>query len=289
MDNLQHSGKGVGFPHRAGFPDDFTGAPRAFFGQGHHVRPHRGHLGPAVIAQDGRHDVASEGGAGLQEIALAIDGEPRAIRGQPGGDHRSHRARQIPAEAGGAHEDDFRLVLIDQVAHHRPVGLGAVMLEHGRVDEVNLIRAVGGGLLAEMLNALAKDNGGQRNFQGVRQLASLAQQFPGDLMGFAIGLLDEHPNPAIGGQLGGQSGRFFVLRLARVVRRFLGLELRENFLFFRREKNLQSLSRADFDAFEAADAFGEKDGRFALFAHLDGVDRAGALAARAAGGAFSIQ
>ncbi len=72
-----------------------------------------------------------------------------------------HRAGQVAAQAGGAHEDDLGLVLVDQVADRLQVGFGAVVAEDRGVDQVDLVGAVGEGFAAEVLDLVADDDGGR--------------------------------------------------------------------------------------------------------------------------------
>ena len=72
--------------------------------------PGRGHLGVGAGSDDGGHDVAAEGRAGLEQEALVrVDGKGGAVRGEAGFQGRGHLGDKSPAQVGGSGQDDFRL------------------------------------------------------------------------------------------------------------------------------------------------------------------------------------
>ena len=86
--------------------------------------PGRGHLGKGAGGDDGGHDVAAEGRAGLEQKALfRVDGKRGAVRGEAGFKRRRHLGDKGPARIGGPGQNDFRLKFPGDFRQGRSVGL----------------------------------------------------------------------------------------------------------------------------------------------------------------------
>ncbi len=101
-------------------------------------------------------------------LRLVVDVEAGAVGGQAGLDHGGHRPGQVAADAGGAHQDDLRLVPVDQVADGPGVGLGAVVAVDRRIEKVGPVGAAGEGFGAEVLDLVADDHGAEFDLRGRR-------------------------------------------------------------------------------------------------------------------------
>ncbi len=93
------------------------------------VRPHRGALGPGVGGDDARHDVAAEGRPGLNELALLVDGEPRAVGGEAQAQPRRHPRGKVAAVGGGTEKQHRRLLLGHHGRQRRRETIGGIAAE----------------------------------------------------------------------------------------------------------------------------------------------------------------
>src|SRR6266581_260883 len=290
--HFQDLDQDVLFGYRTALPDDLAASPHSPLGHGHDVGADGGHLGTEMVAHDGGHDVAAEGGAGLHQVSLVVDAEPGAVRGEAGLEDGGDRPRQVAAESGGPHQDDLRLVLLHQVADRLQVALGPVMAKDRGVDQVGLFGAVLERLAAEVLDVVADHHGGQLDAEIAGQVSPGPEELPGNRGSLPLGLLDEHPDAAVGGQLLPEP-RLLLVHLFNnsgglPLLFLLLLEGGEDLFLLDGEEHLKGAGGADLDALGAADALGKVDDRLARLVHLDGVHRAGALAAGTAGNAAVV-
>ena len=87
-------------------------------GRAENVRPHGGALGPGIGGDNARHDVAAEGRPCLNELALLVDGKPRAVGGEAQAQPGRHPGGKVAAVGGGTEKQHRRLLL----GHHRRQG-----------------------------------------------------------------------------------------------------------------------------------------------------------------------
>ena len=160
-------------------------------------------------------------------------------------------------------------------------------MKTGGVHQEGLVGAVGEGLVAQVLDLLAEHDGDQLHPDAVRQLTPLAEQLPGDAGRLPFGLLDEDPDAAVLGQLFRQGAGLGVLVLGAPGAGRFG-ELVEELLLLGGEVHVERLRRAGLDALQTADALFGQNYRLPRFVHADSIDRAGTLAAGAAGDAFTL-
>ena len=68
-----------------------------------------GHLGTAFRGDDLGHEVAAERGGGLDEEPLVVDVQADAVGGEARPEALGHPRGKLPAEGGGADQDDLRV------------------------------------------------------------------------------------------------------------------------------------------------------------------------------------
>ena len=155
-----------------------------------------GHLRAVVLAEDGGHEVASEGGTGHAELVglVVADFELGGVGGEAGAVACADAGAEVAADGGGADEHDAGFALGDDGGDGLGIGLGEVVLQQVVVDHEDLVGAVldeGGG---EGLDVLAEEHGDDLLLVGVGQFAGLAQQLEGHILQFAVALLGKHVN-----------------------------------------------------------------------------------------------
>ena len=100
---------------RGSFPDQLPGPVRIRDRGGKDFRTDGGHLGPAVRADDGRHQVPAEGRTGLiQQACVRIRGQGGAVRRETGAQPRRDPGRQGTAEGGCTDQQDGGIIFPDQ-------------------------------------------------------------------------------------------------------------------------------------------------------------------------------
>ncbi len=171
-------------------------------GRFHYLRAHRGHLRSPVGADDGGHDIAAKGRAGLQQQAFVVDIELGTVGGQAGAEGGRYPRNEGAADGGGAGEQDLRLVPVDQFHHSLGISVVAEVGECGVVHHINRVGAVGNELLDDHVTQLVSQ---QHCCQGdgklVRQNAAGAQEFVGHFVDRSFAPLGKHPDALIACQV----------------------------------------------------------------------------------------
>ena len=146
--------------HRAGRDRPVVLDDRAFprviwLRAGEHARTHRRHLRQRVLRDDGRHDIAAQGRAGLEQYRrlarVVADVELRAVGGQAGGGRVGHSRGKFATQRRGAKEHDLRFVLLDKVPHDGAERNGVVRRQFRIVGEIDSVGAEGDGALRQPL------------------------------------------------------------------------------------------------------------------------------------------
>ena len=102
---------------------------------------------------------------------------------------------QVPADVGGAQQNDLRLLVLHQGAQRLGIGVGGVNLQQLVLAVIHLVRAVASqGLQALLANALAQNHARQLRPQVVGQLAPLAEQLVGGALHHAPPLFTKNPH-----------------------------------------------------------------------------------------------
>ena len=190
------------------FLDDSAGAGRVAVGHAHDAFADGGHLGPAVVVDDGGDDVAAEGGTDLVEevgvevlgfgIGVLADLEVGAVGGETGAEFGGDARGEVAAEGGGAVEDDLGAVLADQFAGGVGVGEGAEMLETAVVDVVDVVDTARDEQVGEFADVAAEEDGADLDAEGVGEFAGLAAELESGVGEAFIFLFSKEPDFALG-------------------------------------------------------------------------------------------
>ena len=157
--------------------------------------PGRGHLREGARGDDGGHDIAAEGRAGLEQQALfRVDGEGGAVGGQAGLQARGHPGDEGPAGVGGPGQDDLRPVLPGQLRQGRGIGLFQEILEARVLSQVNLVSPGGQQGRGQAGDLFAKQDRGHGHLQRFGQPPAFAQQLGGHRGQDAAPLLGKDPD-----------------------------------------------------------------------------------------------
>src|SRR5205807_2370130 len=100
------------------FVDDLAAAVRIVRRRHEHVPPDGGHLRPVLLAQDVGQALPPEARSDHIEVAIRVDVELHAVRGEPGLQDRMEPPSEVPSVLRGPEQDDLRLLPPDQLGHH---------------------------------------------------------------------------------------------------------------------------------------------------------------------------
>ena len=126
----------------------------------HHLVPHRGHLGPVVLAEDGGHDVAAERGPRLLEkLGLRVDAELRAVRREAGQNAGGHAGQEGPANDGAAAQEYLGLLLQQDLRHEVSLHVLIEIPDAGVVDHPDFVHPVRQKLVRERAHAVSHQDG----------------------------------------------------------------------------------------------------------------------------------
>ena len=192
----------------------------------HHAGANRRHRGTEARADDGGHQVTTEGGTrhlqvaihgmrlavdhhgaqlldallgqrgGLLQEALVVrhvDVEVRAVRAQTRVQARRTAGRQVTADVRGAEQQHLGLQLLNRLHDHLRVTVGREVLQQRAVVHIHLVRAVVAQLRRDAVDVVAQQDAAQLNAQLVGQLPALGDQFESGGHHLALTLLAEHP------------------------------------------------------------------------------------------------
>ncbi len=153
-----------------------------------------GHLRAVVLAEDGGHEVAAEGGTGHAELMglVVADFQLGGIGGEAGAVAGADAGAEVAADGGGANKHDARLLALDDGGDSLGVGLGHVVLQQVVINNHYFVGTVldeGGG---EAFDVLAQQHGDDLFLVGVGQFAGFAQQLEGHILQFAVALFGKH-------------------------------------------------------------------------------------------------
>ena len=211
----------------------------------------RGHLRAVVRADNRGHNVAAEGGAGLQQVfGFRVNRQACAVRGETGIDGDGHAGDQAAADGGGAAEQDVGLMGLDQVDQHCGIGFVLEIGQFRLIDEINLVGTTTGEFGNFILNFGSEQDCAKVHVQFVSQFAAFAKQFVGYGFNMTVALFCKDPDVLVDAEVLG-----WCFRLSY----FNGFEL------------------AGFDTGAAQRAGGQVDLGQSFF-HGDGTERAGFLA-----------
>ena len=205
-DNFDHFGENALFGNGERVADNRPLSSLPQLRHRHDIGAHGGHLGAELVAHDGGHDVAAKSWTGLHQVAFVVYTEAGAVGGQAGADPGGNRSGKVAPHSGSTHQDDFRLVFIDEVAASFDVGFGTVMLVDRSIEQVDFGGAVRNGFTAEVLDILTDHDRAKLHTQAAGKSCSDSQQLPGDLGRFTFGLLDKYPDTAVRRQFSGDGG-----------------------------------------------------------------------------------
>ena len=176
-------------------PDHFPGGGGRGRGGFEDAGPGRGHLGIGPGRDDGGHDVAAEGRAGLEQEALVrVDGERGAVRGEAGFEGRGHLGDKSPPQVGGPRQDDFRLKFSGQFADGRGIGLFQKIRQPRVLRQVDLVSPGGEQGLGQGLHPVPQQDRGHLDAQHFGQTPGFPQEFGGHRGQLAPALLRKDPD-----------------------------------------------------------------------------------------------
>ncbi len=153
------------------------------------------HLRTMIGAGDGRHDIAAESGACLEQVALfGIEVELRAVGRQARVEDGSDGRREGATDCRGAEEDGLGSEIADGLAESGGLVIVLVVGELRGVQGIDLLGAVVEQFLCEGCTVFGEDDGGQRVAALFGQFRTFGEEFVDDGLHFAIALFGENPN-----------------------------------------------------------------------------------------------
>ena len=128
-------------------------------------------------------------GHGVQrEVA---DVELRAVRGKAGVNPCGYAGAKVAADGGSAHQEDFRLILLDDAGQCMGIRLRPVLLQLGIVHHDDPVSAVLGQLVRQALHVASHQNSSNLASQIRGQILALADQFKSNAVDDIVHLLRE--------------------------------------------------------------------------------------------------
>ncbi len=160
----------------------------------HDARADGAHLRAVVLAEDGGHEVAAEGGTGHAELMglVVADFQLGGIGSEAGAVAGADTGTEVAADGGGANEHDAGLLALDDGGDGLGVRLGHVVLQQVVVDHHDFVGTVLDEGLGEGLDVLAEEHGDDLLVVGVGELAGLAEELKSHILQFAVALLGKH-------------------------------------------------------------------------------------------------
>ena len=174
-------------------------------------RPDGGHLGTAFRGDDLGDEVAAERGGGLHEEPFVVDVQADAVGGEARPEALGNPRGKLPAEGGGADQDDLRVLPLRQSRHEMRVGFHAVAGQPRIVGKVDLVGAVGnvlphnpakGGVLGEgivhpLLRPVAEDNPAHLGVDLPGQLPRPGEELEGHPVLKVVPVVAEYPDASL--------------------------------------------------------------------------------------------
>ena len=145
-------------------------------------------------ANDGGHEVTSEGRTCHHQVAVFVDVEAGAV-GCKAGLHTCRETRtQVAAYGGGAEEHYRRFLGFDYLVDGLRIRLGNVCFEFRLVDDKHFVGTVGDTKLGLVGEFISGHYGHNLFAEGVGEFAGLSQQLEGNVLHLAVSLLYEYVN-----------------------------------------------------------------------------------------------
>ena len=104
---------------------------------------------------------------------------------------RGYTGTKITSDGSGAHQENLRLILIDNGSKGMGIGFGPVLLQLRIVYHDNPVRPVLGQLIRKSLYIAAHKYGSHLTSQVFRQVPALTDQFKGNAVDHIVHLLRE--------------------------------------------------------------------------------------------------